>query len=281
MGKAWEGYTGLKELKDRYFDGSCEGEKLRGVFRELGALESVEIELMSWPYGKVDGMGVLEGIWKIPSTRGLPRKETVERFRCILSGLLENVGGNRLRTLGHDRLPVEFFIQDTVFLRSLAPVFGSLKTLDLGIDDDEKNEALSLKGCQNLASLLRTASNLETLALSFQGRTKKNIAPILEYFQEDKFTFPHLRILKLQYIITTSDDLGAFLVRHKDTLKEVQLGGQGIRAPNRTPNGGVHLEEGSWEELFDLLKAEMGGCEIWGKGMRGWTSVEIEANLGA
>lgn len=263
MGKAWEEYTGLKELKERCFEGPCDGEKLRGVFKELVNLESVEVGLMSWPYGKEDGMHVLEGIWKIPSTRGLPRKETVERFRNILSALLDNVGGNKLGKLGHDRLPFEFFTQDTAFLKSLAPIFGCLKTLDLGIEDDEKSEALSLKGSQNLASVLRTASNLEHLTLSFQGRTKKNIAPILESFQEDQFTFPHLKTLKLQYIITTSDDLGDFLVRHKDSLKEVQLGGEGVRAPHRAPNGGVHLEEGSWKELFEWLRVEMGECEVW------------------
>ncbi|CAG8982268.1 hypothetical protein HYALB_00004502 [Hymenoscyphus albidus] len=129
-------------------------------------------------------------------------------------------------------------------------------------DEKNKSEGLYVKGCRNLAGVLRKARSVEELKLGFQGRTKKSIHLILEAFQQDEFTFRHLRKVSFQYCTTTSKDLFDFLVRHKGSLKEVQLGGEGLRT-HRRPNGGVHLEDGSIKDLFERLKAEMPACEMW------------------
>jgi hypothetical protein len=75
-------------------------------------------------------------------------------------------------------------------------------------------------------------------------------------FREAGHRFSSLVELTLKGIISTEIELGDFLTAQK-SLKILQLGGLGVRAPHQPSNGGLHLKEGSFRGLFGRLRTEL------------------------
>jgi hypothetical protein len=103
---------------------------------------------------------------------------------------------------------------------------------------------------QNLAHCLRSASNLQSLSLSFTGQRKIDIERLFLTFEDSRHTFAHLQEVKFEGVRCTENVLVAFLMRHKGSLRKVQLGGVGTKAPHQKASGGVHLGEGTWRSVF-------------------------------
>jgi hypothetical protein len=130
----------------------------------------------------------------------------------------------------------------------------------------------------NLAIFLHTASLLKHFALSFQGRKKVDISPLLASFvslqKEGLEGFREWEKLVLEGISCTESELGGLLVG-QGKLREVRLGGEGVRSAHQLVNGGVCLREGCWRGLVamvglqvalegrgDLVGLESGECWV-------------------
>lgn len=257
MNSCWNAYALIREKKDQYLPISCERESLMRVFGGLSNLRVVEVSLMENPFQE-EHPELLRELWTMPSTRNLPRAATTERFTNILAALGANSSTVRIKTLSHDRLPFEFFVQKESTMSLFSPVFESLTTLTLAMDySDMPNNLHFEQAFQSLAKQLRTASSLQTLDLSFQGRRKIDISPLLSSFQAHNYIFLDLANLTLRGIITTQIGLGDFLVQQKNSLRHVHLGGNGVRGKHQPPNGGVHLSEGNFRGLFARMRCDM------------------------
>ncbi|CZT49061.1 uncharacterized protein RSE6_09843 [Rhynchosporium secalis] len=285
----WEAYSHFKQLTDKYLPSSCDDETLTDIFAHLPNLTSLSISLMYCPFPETDPQipNLLADIWRFPSTRLLPRVATVERMFSITKAISANAPTLLIKNLSHDRLPFEFFSQNPKKVAVIASAFRNLTSLTLHMDySDLPNDTHSTAAFANLGTCLRAASLLQTLSLAFQGRRKINIAPLLENFADDEFTFQYLEILQFQGMITTSDSLSDWLIRHKKSLRTVMLGGEGVKAVRQPANGGISLESGSWKELIKRLSEElesdtqaekenMGRCKIFLQGdLRGLESGE-------
>lgn len=257
MSSCWNSYALIREKKDQYLPNSCDPQFLTLVFGGLPNLRAVEVSLMENPFQE-EHPELLRDLWTMPSTRNLPRLATVERFTDILAALGANSVTVSIKTLSHDRLPFEFFVQKESIMSLFSPVFRSLTTLNLALDySDMPNNLHFQQAFESLAKQLRTASSLQTLDLSFQGRRKIDISPLLSSFTVHNYVFLDLANLTLRGIIVTQSGLGDFLVRQKNSLRRVHLGGNGVRGKHHPPNGGVHLSEGNFKSLFARMRSDM------------------------
>jgi hypothetical protein len=251
---AWGTYTQIKEEKERYLPTSCETNTLTTIFGRLPNLMSIEVTLTTCPFEEEGHPELLKDIWRIPSSRLLPRVATTERFTNVLTAISSNVSTIRIENLSHDRLPFEFFAQKAIVNSLLSTAFQSLTTLKLAIDySDMPNNLHSPQAFQNLSHCLRAAASLQCLDFAFEGRKKIDISPLLSSFKEADHRFSSLVELTLKGIISTEIELGGFLTA-QESLKILQLGGLGVRAPHQPSNGGLHLKEGSFRGLFGRLR---------------------------
>jgi len=250
----------LQEQKSIHLPRQCDPETLNRVFPRLPNLNTIEVSLMTYPFqdeNEETSSSLLEDMWRIPSTRLLPRAETKERFTNILTAVSSNLSNISIKTLSHDRLPFEFFAQNAMTVSLLSTAFQSLTALKLAIDySDTPNNLHYLGAFQNLETCIRSASNLRTLELAFQSRKKIDISPLLANFEEHNYSSTSLEELTLMGVSCTGRDLGNFVTRQKG-LKKLQLGGLGVKAPHQSPIGGVHLREGRFIELFARIRDEM------------------------
>jgi len=257
MASCWNSYALIREQKDQFLPNSCNRECLTHIFRQLPNLRTIRISLMANPFQE-DHPELLQDLWSVPSTRHLPRVATTERCTNILAALAANSSTISIKNLFHDRLPFEFFAQKESTMSLFAPVLECLTTLDLAIDYSDMPNNLHAAGAfENLATLLRAASSLQTLSLAFQGRRKVDILPLLTSFINHNYIFDVLKHLTLKGIIATEIGLGDFLVRQKNSLKRVHLGGVGVRGKHQPPNGGVHLSTGTFRGLFTRIRSDM------------------------
>ncbi|KAL2061633.1 hypothetical protein VTL71DRAFT_7010 [Oculimacula yallundae] len=281
----WDAYSSYRQLTDQYLPQSCDEEVLTDIFSRLPNLNSLSISLMTCPFppppqnpnlnsnsnsnpgSKTTNPDLLPEIWAFPSTRLLPRVATVERMTSLTSAISANISTLSISTLSHDRLPFELFFQNASKMDKIAPAFTHLTSLTLYIDySDLPNDTHATAAFRGLGRCLRAAIGLKVLELAFRGRRKVDVRPLLEDLVEDGFLWEGLERVQFEGVITTADDLGAFLVRHKASLRVVTLGGEGVRAKRQPVNGGMFLEGGSWRALVERLGKEMGECEVfmWG-----------------
>jgi hypothetical protein len=259
---AWGVYANLQESKDLYLPKSCETDTLTRIFSRLPNLRSIEVTLTTCPFEEEGHPELLKDIWKIPSSRLLPRVATAERFTNILMAVSSNVSIINIKNLSHDRLPFEFFAQKAILNSLLSVAFLSLTTLKLAIDySDMRNNLHAHVAFQNLSHCLRAATSLQSLDFAFEGRKKIDISPLLSSFKEAGHSFSSLTELTLKGVVSTEVELGDFLTAQKG-LKILQLGGLGIRAPHQPANGGVHLKQGSFRGLFSRLRAGLNLVEL-------------------
>jgi hypothetical protein len=254
---AWGAYADFKRRKEEYMPSACTPELLDPVLKNLPNLRKVEVSLARCPFPEEDEeTELLRQIWNIPSTRLLPRVATTERFTNLLSAI--SGGSARVEELSHDRLPFEFFAQKVMHISLASTVFIKLERLSFVLDySDMPNNLHSSQAFQNLSHCLRSASGLQTFHLSFEGRKKIDVSPLLNSFSEHSFVFSQLKEIKFEGVSCTEDELVSFVLKHKDSLRRVQLGGLGSKAPHQKANGGVHLKEGTWKSLFEKVGAAM------------------------
>jgi len=263
---AWDTYGRLKKLKERYLPASCETDTLAEIFGRLPNLRTVEVQLTTCPFKEPGHPELLKEIWRIPSTRLLPRVATTERFTNILTAISSNLSTISIKTVSHDRLPFEFFAQKPILISLLSTAFQSLTTLKLAIDYSNMPKNLhSTQAFDNLSHCLQAATSLQSLVFAFEGRRKVDISPLLSSFKEQDHWFPNLGELTLKGIMATEVDLGDFLTKQK-RLRVLQLGGLGVKAPHQPANGGVHLKEGSFRGLFGRLRSELELTELRAQG---------------
>lgn len=250
----WNTYGELRARKERYLPGACDGEILLATLGHLPNLKSIEFSLMTYPFQEDDHPEMLREIWNIPSTRLMPRVATTERFTNLISAVASNTDTLSITNLSHDRLPFEFFAQRPSSIIHMSEAFASLTTLNLDIDySDMPNNLHSTQAFQNLGLCLNAASQLRSLSLQFFARRKIDISNLLAFFRTTNEVLLHLEHLSLRGIAATEEDLGNFLVKQK-SLKSLQLGGLGLKTRHQPPNGGVHLSEGSFRDLFARVK---------------------------
>ncbi|KAF8863274.1 hypothetical protein BDZ45DRAFT_702598 [Acephala macrosclerotiorum] len=253
----WSTYANLRAQKERYLPGSCDIHALNEAFGLLPNLKNVEVNLMTCPFQEDDHPEMLKEIWGIPSTRLMPRVATTERFTSLVSAIGSNTSTIRIESLSHDRLPFEFFAQRPVLISHMSGAFKSLTNLNLAIDySDMPNNLHHSQAFQNLSICIRSATQLRSLNLQFLGRRKIDISDLLSTFRASNYLFTNLKTLTLRGIMSTETDLGDFLIRQK-SLKSLQLGGLGLKTRHQPPNGGVHLSEGSFKELFAKIKSNL------------------------
>lgn len=250
--ETWTAYNKIKALKDCHLPSCCAEPRLTTIFHSLPNLRSVHVTLMTCPFTHKDA-DFLGEIWKIPTTRLLPRVATTGRFTAILSSL----AGVRLGSLSHDRLPFEFFAQKPSLVALCGDAFRSLTRLSLTLDySDMPNNLHTGPAFANLSACLRGAVDLRSFSLAMLGRRKSPVSDLLASLHAHHFSFPLLHTLKLEGVSCTQDELAIFLVS-QPSLKTLQLGGAGLRNNHQPVNGGVHLLEGSFRELFKAVRKGM------------------------
>ena len=254
---SWGAYATLKAQKEQYMPLACIPELLDPAFKNLPNLRKVDVSLATCPFpGENDETELWCQIWRIPSTRLFPRVATTERFTNLCTAIIGSPA--RVEELSHDRLPLEFFAQKPIIISLVSTVFLPLTKLSLGLDySDMPNNLHSAQAFQNLSHCLRSASGLESFSLSFQGRKKTSISSLFSSFRDHKHTFKSLKEVKFEFVRCTENNLVEFLVKHKDTLKKVQLGGVGSRAPHQKARGGLHLDDGTWKSVFERVLAQL------------------------
>ncbi|PVH83307.1 hypothetical protein DL98DRAFT_652508 [Cadophora sp. DSE1049] len=270
----WEAYEHFKQLTNTYLPTSCDETTLTEIFANLPNLTSLKINLMLCPFIKWDPNvpDLLANIWIFPSTRLLPRVATVERMSSIMNAVAANSATLSINSLSHDRLPFEFFFQNQKKMAVISTAFKNLTTLELLLEySDLPNDTHATQAFANLGKCLRAAPLLKALSLGFQGRRKVDIAPLLDSFAADVYTFPYLSTLQLHGMITTETNLCDFLVRQKPTLTTVTIGGEGVKAVRQPANGGIFLDTGSWKGLVSRLSEELeldkaGACVVFLQG---------------
>jgi hypothetical protein len=259
---AWSSYAWLKSLKEQHLPTSCDVDVLTKIFTSLPNLRSISVSLAICPFDEEEGPELLREIWRIPSTRLLPRVATTERFTNILCAVASSTSINSVKSLSHDRLPFEFFAQKPIIISLISTAFQTLTFLSLVLDySDMPNNLHSSQAFQNLSHCLRSASSLRALSLSFQSRKKIDVNSLFLSFKNPDFVLGNLEEVKFEGINSTEIQLGDFLARHVG-LRIVQLGGVGVKAPHQPANGGVHLREGSFGGLFARLRESIGGARL-------------------
>jgi hypothetical protein len=256
---SWGTYATIRKEKEKHGERACAPDLLDPAFRNLPNLKKVEVTLATCPFPEDDErMELLCQIWNIPSTRLLPRVATTERFTNLLSALCWSP--STIRSLSHDRLPFEFFAQKSMTISLISTNFMQLTSLSLVLDySDMPNNLHSSQAFQNLSHCVCSATDLQTFFLSFQGRRKTDISPLLASFSERSVIFSRLRDVKLEGVLCSENAVVDFLLKHKETLRKVQLGGVGSKPPHQRANGGVHLKEGTWTSA---LKRLQGGLDL-------------------
>jgi hypothetical protein len=250
----WRDYVDLRQAIELHLQTFSSVDDLEWVFSRLPNLRSIDVSLMQCPFPEEDHPDLLKDIWRIPSTRFLPRISTVERFRCIIEAVAACVSTISIISLSHDRLPLEFFARRPMEISLVSAAFQSLTSLNLALDySDLPNNLHAAQAFQNLSQCIRSATSLQTLALELQGRKKIDIAPLLSSFREHDNVLTNLKKFSLKGALATEPDLGGFLTNLK-ALKKLQLGGEGVKAPHQPANGGVHLEKGTFRGLFQSIK---------------------------
>ncbi|KUJ10241.1 uncharacterized protein LY89DRAFT_700775 [Mollisia scopiformis] len=253
----WSTYADLRAQKERYLPTACDKDALMEILSLLPNLKTVEVSLMTCPFQEDEHPEMLKEIWGIPSTRLMPRVATTERFTNLVSALASNITIASIKSLSHDRLPFEFFAQRPATIHHMSGAFRSLTSLSLAIDySDMPNNLHQTQAFHNLSLCMRSASQLQTLALQFMGRRKIDIRELLFTFRVSDYEFRHLETIALRGITSTAADLGTFLVKQK-SLKSIQLGGLGLKTRHQPPNGGVHLSEGSFKGLFERVRRNL------------------------
>jgi len=257
---AWSAYHGIREKKELYLPNSaesCNRELLTRIFASLPNLRSISVSLMTCPF-EDDHPELLKNLWAMPSTRNLPRVATTKRFANILAAVASNSSIISLKSLSHDRLPFEFFTQKEILTSQFSTTFGSLTSLSLEIEySDMPRNLHAEQGFNSLSNLLRSASLLRSLNLTFQGQRKVNISGLLASLKSNNHAFLDLKQLTLKGITTTQVGLANFLLRQKNSLKRLQLGGLGVKARHSPPCGGVHLITGSFRGLFERINRDI------------------------
>lgn len=278
MSIAWDSYTKFNTGKENYLDATYKISTFSAIFSMLPNLHDVKVTLTTFPFTSEPNMSQLEEVWKIPSTRHFDRAQTTVRFTLIFNYLRRKDLQIEIKSLSHDRLPSEFFIENpTTFSHQtargwslLSRVLRSLTKLDLTVDfleASDRNGRENIHAIERLAVLVHAASGtLNSLSLTFQagpaGQHKLDISRLLRYYHGGNSRipigdlFPVLNNLTLSGFCTSSEILLAFLLPIK-SLRSLQLGGPGNIAPHESAKGGVHLTSGSFRELFATIKREL------------------------
>lgn len=259
---AWLRYSNLKFLREEYTPRICDLDILSEAFRSLPNLSTLSVSMAKFPLPSEPQLAILETIWKIPSTRLLRRDVAKVRFTTILSSLLPSVEPAKVKTLSHDRLPFEFFAQNKTLIRSMTPIFHNLTDLRFVVDySDISNDLHRLQAFENFATCLQAATNLRNLNICFQSRRKIDITPLLKNLlansHESKSTFPQLQSLHIEGVASAFDPLANFLISLAPTLRSLEFGGEGCHGPNQLANGGIHLQDGKFVQLFAKLEEAM------------------------
>jgi hypothetical protein len=250
----WHTYMELKEEIESHLQTFSSTDNLEWILSRLPNLRSIEVSLMQCPFPEEHHPDLLKEIWRIPSTRYLPRIATVERFRCLIEAVAACVSIISIKSISHDRLPLEFFARRPMEISLVSAAFQSLTSLNLALDySDLPNNLHAAQAFQNLSQCIRSATSLQTLELELQGRKKIAIGPLLSSFRAHENVLTSLEKFILKGVLTTEQDLGGFLTNLK-SLKIMQLGGEGVKAPHQPANGGVHLEKGTFCGLFETIK---------------------------
>ncbi|ESZ99136.1 hypothetical protein SBOR_0546 [Sclerotinia borealis F-4128] len=256
--EAWFQYSKLKSLREEYAPWMCDQTILSEVFRSLPNLSALSVSMVNFPLPNEPELALLASIWKIPSTRLLRRELTKERFTNVLSSLLPSVENLKLKNLSHDCLPFEFFAQNKTLIESMTPIFHKLTDLRLVLDySDTPNDLHSQQALANLATCLQAAATLENLNLCFQSRRKIDITSLLENLLSNSI-FSHLQSLHIEGLASAFYPLEQFLRSLAPNLQVLEFGGAGCHGPNQLSNGGIHLLDGRFLELFKNVEEALG-----------------------
>ncbi|TAQ91233.1 hypothetical protein B7494_g417 [Chlorociboria aeruginascens] len=262
---AWSSYNQLKPLIEEFLPQACDEDVLTAVFKALRNMKEVKVVLMECPFDNE----LLKSIWKIPSTRLLPRVATTERFTAVFTALSRS--HCLLKALSHDRLPFEFFAQKPRVMEMVQPGFEHLETLDLSLDYSERPNSLHTGlAFGNLIGCLKTAVGLRDLRLGFLTKGKMDLDFFLEALSSSSApssfssaelfsptpTTVFLQLTHLTLFSTTSSEvlLSSFLLS-LPALLTLKLGSEGVKAPYEPMTGGIWLKTGSFRHLFEGLRA--------------------------
>jgi hypothetical protein len=247
---AWAEYNRLKAAKEACAYHYCSRYVLIKSFKNLPNLKTIDISMSRCPFDN----HLLQRIWKILSTRLHPRAATTERFTDIVCAARHI----HLESLTHDRLPVEFWMQRRPTLTRVAEAFRNLHTLKICSEYSISISSLHREAIfKGLYSCLRAAPLLRTLHIGFRGPVKPevNLSDC-----DGGVAWQHLHTFALEGMVIGQDDLVAFLLRHKSSLKRLQLGGRGDGTPRMAITDGIQLHQGTLRGLMESIKGE-GGFE--------------------
>ena len=233
------------------------------VLRRLPYLKSIQVSLMDCPFEEYRP-ALLKDAWKIPSMRLLPRSDTVDQFTSVLEAVASCASTISIKSLAHDRLPLEFFARNPIQISLLSAAFQSLTTLNLALDyDDASNNLYSPQAFQNLAHCIHTARSLRVFNLEFhepwdgrRGRMKPDISSLLAHCQVHNGMLSDMGQLSLKGVMCTIYSLATFMIGLK-SLERLQLGGPGVKISHEAVEGGCHVRVESLRGWLEHIRHGM------------------------
>lgn len=221
-------------------------------FRNLPNLKNLEVTFTKCPFH----IDVLEQAFKdVPGCRKMDREQSTKNLAVIASALKEA----SLSSLTIDRFPLEILRlpdERRRWFDCVSTSFSRLSTLNLTIDPSAlRLPAQRFKAIKGLGSLLRCATNVTNLSLTFHNYNMPKHKFII-WFDTllEGYTFEKLSDLKLEGISCAEEDLRDFILRHASTLERLRLGGRGLAKAYESGLGGIHLCRGTFRSLFASLR---------------------------
>lgn len=209
----WKEYAWLQKDKASLAE-NCQ--LLQALQRSLGHLpnlQGTDIRLTECPYDNE----MLQRLWKISTTKQGPRRLDMGNFYRILKAAQEI----DMKSLSHDRLPIDFFRYSNGTLEETGSALRNLMSLRLTINTrliaKEDISALMPK----LAIWVQSAPFLHTLELLFESELAQE-AGLVRHFED--FTWPGLHTLSLPDSQAPFDEILPFVLRHARTLRRFDLG---------------------------------------------------------
>ncbi|KAF3767394.1 hypothetical protein M406DRAFT_274896 [Cryphonectria parasitica EP155] len=224
-------------------------------FRNLPNFTDLEVTFTKCPFN----IDVLQQVFNgLPSCRKMDREQAAKNLALIASALKET----NLSSLTIDRFPLEILRlpdERRRWFDCVSTSFSRLSSLHLTVDPSAlRLPAQRFKAIKGLGSILRCATNITSLSLTFHtyGMPKHKFIIWFDTLLEG-FTFEKLSDLKLEGISCDEDDLRDFILRHASTLERLRLGGRGLAKAFEGGLGGIHLCRGTFRGLFAGLRNKL------------------------
>jgi hypothetical protein len=205
LSDAWAACKTIKEDKDsNAMKNQYDSRALQSVLASFDSLQRIEITFHDCPFENK----TLQRMWKFPSSR----QRTGPDGLANLIKVLRACEGLELKSFRHDRMPMQFFSFPEYMCHAF-DIPRHVTELEIGLGWTQAQDEDG--AMQNLGTWMSSAPKLKTLRLSAAFN------PFL-----DLLTLPTLEAFALDQVNIYAITLLNFLLRHKDTLRYLELGSE-------------------------------------------------------